>query len=291
VGPHRDELALVLGGLPVKGYASHGESWSFALALRLASYALLRADGGEPVLVLDDVFAELDTGRRDRLATLVGGAEQVLVTAAVAAGRAGGAGRGAGRRARGHGDACPMRSRPGPPAEPAGAPGPQGPDLVRAALSQARAAARARGATPGTPGRRPRRPGPVRSGSGPDARDPMPFGQAIRRLVEERGWQDTTAAASVLARWDELVGPELAEHCRPASLLDGELVLVAESSAWAPSCACSPARCRRGWPRRWARASSPRSVVRGPLAAGLAQGPAPGPRPRPARHLRLTGHG
>jgi DNA replication and repair protein RecF len=78
VGPHRDELALVLGGLPVKGYASHGESWSFALALRLASYALLRADGGEPVLVLDDVFAELDTGRRDRLATLVGGAEQVL---------------------------------------------------------------------------------------------------------------------------------------------------------------------------------------------------------------------
>ena len=85
VGPHRDELALVLGGLPVKGYASHGESWSFALALRLASYALLRADGGEPVLVLDDVFAELDTGRRYRLAGLVSGAEQVLVTAAVAA--------------------------------------------------------------------------------------------------------------------------------------------------------------------------------------------------------------
>jgi predicted nucleic acid-binding Zn ribbon protein len=61
----------------------------------------------------------------------------------------------------------------------------------------------------------------------------VPFGQAIRRLVEERGWQDTTAAASVLARWDELVGPEIADHCRPASLLDGELLLVAESSAWA----------------------------------------------------------
>ena len=85
VGPHRDELVLGLAGLPVKGYASHGESWSFALALRLASYELLRADGGEPVLVLDDVFAELDTGRRDRLAELVSGAEQVLVTAAVAA--------------------------------------------------------------------------------------------------------------------------------------------------------------------------------------------------------------
>ena len=85
VGPHRDELVLELSGLPVKGYASHGESWSFALALRLASYELLRADGGEPVLVLDDVFAELDTGRRDRLAELVAGAEQVLVTAAVPA--------------------------------------------------------------------------------------------------------------------------------------------------------------------------------------------------------------
>ncbi len=83
VGPHRDDLALRLGPLPAKGYASHGESWSFALALRLASYDLLRADGGEPVLVLDDVFAELDVQRRERLAALVGGAEQVLVTAAV----------------------------------------------------------------------------------------------------------------------------------------------------------------------------------------------------------------
>ena len=85
VGPHRDDLVLGLAELPVKGYASHGESWSVALALRLASYELLRADGGEPVLLLDDVFAELDEGRRDRLATLVVGAEQVLVTAAVAA--------------------------------------------------------------------------------------------------------------------------------------------------------------------------------------------------------------
>ena len=87
VGPHRDELVLSLGELPVKGYASHGESWSVALALRLASYQLLRGDAaegdGEPVLLLDDVFAELDTGRRTRLAELVGGAEQVLVTAAV----------------------------------------------------------------------------------------------------------------------------------------------------------------------------------------------------------------
>ncbi|SBT49780.1 DNA replication/repair protein RecF [Micromonospora auratinigra] len=83
VGPHRDDLALTLGPLPAKGYASHGESWSYALALRLAGYDLLRADGIEPVLVLDDVFAELDAGRRERLAELVGGAAQLLVTCAV----------------------------------------------------------------------------------------------------------------------------------------------------------------------------------------------------------------
>jgi DNA replication and repair protein RecF len=92
VGPHRDELLLSLGGgdpaqprLPVRGYASHGESWSFALALRLASYDLVRADGDDPILILDDVFAELDADRRAQLAELVAGAEQVLVTAAVAA--------------------------------------------------------------------------------------------------------------------------------------------------------------------------------------------------------------
>ena len=99
VGPHRDDLVLRLGGLPAKGYASHGESWSFALALRLASYELLTQgaeadgttggisgwdEGSEPVLILDDVFAELDARRRERLAALVSRAEQVLVTAAVA---------------------------------------------------------------------------------------------------------------------------------------------------------------------------------------------------------------
>ncbi|MEU3916569.1 DNA replication/repair protein RecF [Streptomyces sp. NPDC029004] len=83
VGPHRDDLVLKLGQLPAKGYASHGESWSYALALRLASYDLLRAEGNEPVLVLDDVFAELDVRRRERLAELVAPGEQVLVTAAV----------------------------------------------------------------------------------------------------------------------------------------------------------------------------------------------------------------
>jgi len=83
VGPHRDDIALSIGDLPAKGYASHGESWSLALALRLASFELLREDGDDPVLILDDVFAELDQGRRQQLADLVGDAEQVLVTAAV----------------------------------------------------------------------------------------------------------------------------------------------------------------------------------------------------------------
>jgi DNA replication and repair protein RecF len=84
VGPHRDDVVLTLGQLPAKGYASHGESWSFALGLRLAAYQLLRHDLGEdPVLILDDVFAELDSGRRERLAGLIADCEQVLITAAV----------------------------------------------------------------------------------------------------------------------------------------------------------------------------------------------------------------
>ena len=84
VGPHRDDLELRLGDQVAKGFASHGESWSMALALRLAAYELLRSDGGDPVLLLDDVFAELDNARRRALANVAASAEQVLVTAAVA---------------------------------------------------------------------------------------------------------------------------------------------------------------------------------------------------------------
>ncbi|MFW0112438.1 DNA replication/repair protein RecF [Rothia sp. CCM 9416] len=87
VGPHRDDLALELGGIPVKGFASHGESWSYALALKLAAWYVHLADndstGASPILILDDVFAELDTARRHRLGAIVAGAEQVLVTCAV----------------------------------------------------------------------------------------------------------------------------------------------------------------------------------------------------------------
>ena len=85
VGPHRDDLVLELNALPARGYASHGESWSFALALKLASAVLLQRESstGDPVLMLDDVFAELDEARRTRLAVAIRGFEQVLITAAV----------------------------------------------------------------------------------------------------------------------------------------------------------------------------------------------------------------
>lgn len=83
-GAHRDDLKLSLGAMPVKGYASHGETWSVALSLRLGAYELLSRDGDTPILILDDVFAELDTSRRAGLTRMITGAEQVLITAAVA---------------------------------------------------------------------------------------------------------------------------------------------------------------------------------------------------------------
>lgn len=104
-----------------------------------------------------------------------------------------------------------------------------GPDLVRKALAEAKAAARERGVAAGG-GRKTVRKLPRRRG---DVGDPLRFGEAIQRLVDERGWQDTTTNAGVLANWGSLVGPEIADHCQPVSLVDGELVLVAESTAWA----------------------------------------------------------
>jgi len=107
----------------------------------------------------------------------------------------------------------------------------RGPDLARAALSRAKAAARAKGLQPGAAARR--RPRGVGPQPGRDARDPMLFGEAISALVAAKGWEDTSTAAGVLANWDLLVGAEIADHCRPESLVEGRLVLVAESSAWA----------------------------------------------------------
>ena len=116
---------------------------------------------------------------------------------------------------------------------------PMGADLAREALEQAKAAARARGvvrSAAGTRGRpRTRRGGRAGglSGAGPDERDPQPVGAEISRLLADRGWGDTARTAGVLHRWEAFAGAELAAHCQPESLVDGELVLVAESTAWA----------------------------------------------------------
>ena len=107
---------------------------------------------------------------------------------------------------------------------------PTGPDLVRQALAAAKAAARERGTAVGGPRKAVRKLPPRRKG---DVGDPVRFGDAIQRLVDERGWQETTTAAGVLANWALVVGPEIADHCQPVSLVDGELVVVAESTAWA----------------------------------------------------------
>jgi len=104
-----------------------------------------------------------------------------------------------------------------------------GPDLVRKALSEAKAASRAKGTAPRQRGRRVVRTARPEG----DSRDPVTFGSAITRLVNERGWQETTTAAGVLANWAQVVGVEIADHCQPVSLVEGELILVAESTAWA----------------------------------------------------------
>ena len=83
IGPHRDDLHLQLGDFPAKGYASHGESWSMAISLRIGSFNLLKSEGASPILILDDVFAELDTSRRIQLMSATQLAEQTFITAAV----------------------------------------------------------------------------------------------------------------------------------------------------------------------------------------------------------------
>ena len=83
IGPHRDDLHLHIGDFPAKGYASHGESWSMAISLRIGSFNLLKSEGSEPILILDDVFAELDTSRRKQLMSATQLAEQTIITAAV----------------------------------------------------------------------------------------------------------------------------------------------------------------------------------------------------------------
>ena len=357
VGPHRDDLELPLGDGPAKGYASHGESWALALALRLASYRLLRADGVEPVLILDDVFAELDDRRRRALARVAG------------AGRAGaGHRRGRRRRAGGLGGVrfavnggrieCIVRRspqtatsaprhdhrtavdklvdtvdnfgstgdeqrgttardrrptarrgrsggvvpRPGDgrrPWQDAHSDAPRtvrtdranadrGADLAREALRAAREASAPRSAE-----RAAERPGAARrpkgrrrrwSGSGPGR--PRPAAARPARRPGRRwtaGGRPRLTDATVLGRWPQLVGPDIADHCTPLSLRDGELVLQAESTAWAtqlrtlPAPAAAPAR-RGGRRGRRARASGWSGPAARAGGTGRATSGAAGPR-------------
>ena len=163
---------------------------------------------------------------------------------------------------------------PGPAQAPeGGAPdaGPPltGPDLARAALAQAKARAKERGVSPRSPRARRSAPPPVTG----DARDPVLFGAAIARLVTERGWESTTSAARVVGEWDRLVGPEIADHCRPASLVDGELVLVAESSAWATQLRLLGSQLVRRLTAQVGPGVVTKLVVRGPAQPDWRRGP------------------
>jgi predicted nucleic acid-binding Zn ribbon protein len=165
----------------------------------------------------------------------------------------------------------------------------QGADAARAALARARAAAAAKGLRPGAPGTgrgttgaRRRRPEGTRSGSGPDDRDPQPFGSAIARLMAERAWGTSVAVGGVIGRWEQIVGDEVAAHCRPDTFEDGVLTVGTDSTAWAT-------QVRLLAPRVLARLSDElgagvvtRLVVRGPASPswkkGLRTAPGRGPR-------------
>lgn len=150
-----------------------------------------------------------------------------------------------------------------------GPPAPTGPDLARAALAAAKARAKERGLGPRSARSR---PGPRRAEVG-DARDPVLFGAAIQRLVAERGWESTTSAARVVGEWDALVGAEIADHCRPASLLEGELVLVAESSAWATQLRLMGSQLVRRLTAQVGPGVVTKVVVRGPSQPDWRRGP------------------
>ena len=177
----------------------------------------------------------------------------------------------AGRTARG------VRTSPGRRCAPRGRPPRERGRAARRAERQGRSPAGrgARGAGGG--------PGP-----GPDDRDPQPFGRLVSRVSLDRGWSPRLTDATVLGRWPQLVGPDIADHCTPVSLRDGELVLQAESTAWATQLRTL----QRQLLARLAAAVGPDVVRRirvvGPSGAELAARPAARPRPGPARHLRLT---
>jgi predicted nucleic acid-binding Zn ribbon protein len=166
---------------------------------------------------------------------------------------------------------------PAPPDDKEGT----GADAVREALNRARAAARERGAVPGAaPSRKRRRPRDdgARSGAHPDARDPQPVGSALSRLVAERGWQESVAVGGVMGRWDVVVGPEIAAHCRPETFDDGVLTVRADSTAWATQVRLLTAGLLRRLAEEVGEGTVTKVVVRGPATPSWRKGPrvAPG---------------
>lgn len=158
-----------------------------------------------------------------------------------------------------------------------------GAEAAREALNRARAAAKARGLAPGRPSRgalgAARREGARRrSGSGPDARDPQPFAAAIARLVEEKGWQTPVAVGGAIGRWDSVVGPDIAAHCRPDSYVDGVLTVVADSTAWATQVRMLVPGLLRRLEEELGEGTVTKIVVRGPSGPSWRRGPrvAPG---------------
>ena len=162
----------------------------------------------------------------------------------------------------------------------------RGADAVRAALNRAKAAAAARGEKPGVPRKnsawaraQARREGAnTRSGSGPDARDPQGVASVINRLVADRGWSEPVAVGGVLGRWDEVVGPEIAAHCRPVSFEESVLTVSADSSAWATQVRLLVPTLLRRLEEEVGPGTVQRVVVRGPAAPSWKKGPrvAPG---------------
>ncbi len=272
---------MLLNDLPARGYASHGESWSFALALKLASAAVLRADSptGDPVVILDDVFAELDEGRRAQLASAVGDYEQVLITAAVfsdvpveLAGHVVQIEAGAdhGRDAGGGG----MTEEEEPPEHVAVF------RRIRASFGDPSLRSGTRGGAGGRHAtRRACRTEPVR--------EPRGVAEVVETFTTSMGWESPLARAELLASWGDIVGPETAAHAEPVGIEEGVLTVRCDSTAWAQQL-----RTMRGAviTRIVERHAAPRSNPCGssaptPLLETRSQDD---PRARSPRYLRLT---
>ena len=241
---------LTLGPLPAKGYASHGESWSFALALRLAAFELLRADGDDPVLILDDVFAELDdlrrarladARRRDRAGARHGGGAATTCPTSWSTHRSTSA---TGRSRVPDDDVQPPPTRrtrlpmPSPSTTAAQAHDPTGLDLARALASGLRGSRRTT-PTKHDPVAHARRAHEL-SGAHPDARDPALVGGESTSWSSDSGWETDLAVHGVFGRWDQIVGDEVAAHCVPESFAEGRLRSAPTRPPGRPSSGCWP---------------------------------------------------